>query len=197
MKNCLAIVALLGACSFTDATGCRQVVRVQQVQHAAPVYAAVYQPIAVPVYAYSVGYSADANTALQIENLRLKNEILESRVQQLQQLQQRPLTSPHGEVPLPPPNLEKKKESNEHPGLSYLQRTCVQCHDASVAKAKGGGQAFFDGGVLLKTLTAEQRLAMLTALYSGRMPKGGKAATDTEVAAVINFFDPGAEAASK
>lgn len=228
MKNALAMVALLaGACLPTNvnATGCRQVVRVQHVQQAydyvQPVYAAVYQPIVVPVYqnAYSVGYQPGQDQvaekhALQIENLQLRNEILTRDVQQLrQQRQPQVLTQPQpviqqpvpGPTPdVPPPNggeQPKKKEpspSKEHPGLTFLQRSCVSCHDASVAKAKGGGRAFFDGGRLLTTLTGEQRLEIFAAVYSGRMPRGSaKQATDEEVAALISFFDTAAASAIK
>lgn len=176
MKNTLAILALLALCAIAPAD-CRRVVRVVQSHHVdtvvvAPVVAAVYAPIPV----YSVGYQDNGTQQLLAEVRELR--------QQIQQLQAAPGT-PASQKTAPPP-------ANQHPGLLFLKQSCVACHDAQVSKAKGGGHAFFSAGELVN-LSDAQRLAITTAVYSGRMPKGGKS-TDEEVGALISFFDQKAAA---
>ena len=151
---------------------CRRVVRVQHVAaivEVAPVVAAVFTPVPVAVPAYSVGYADHAG----IQQLAQEVQLLR---QQLQQMQTQAQAQP-----------QKLPATAEHPGSVFLKKSCVACHDASVAKAKGGGQIFFNAGNLMN-LSAEQKLAIAAAVYSGRMPKGGKA-TDEDVGALISYFD--------
>lgn len=165
MKTAFSLIALLSLCTFAPAD-CRRVVRVQQahvqeIVAVAPVVAAVYAPVPV----YSVGYH-DNNTE------QLLAEVRELR-QQLQRLQSGPAAI--------------KQPSQVHPGLTFLKKSCVACHDAQVSNAKGGGNTFFSAGELVN-LTPDMKLAVVSAVYAGRMPKNTKA-TDEDVGAVINFFD--------
>ena len=176
MKTVLSVAALLGLCALATAD-CRRVVRVQ---HAAvievqPVVAAVFAPVPVVVPTYTVGYH-DSGTQELIAEVRAMR-------QQLAALQAGPQSQ---KTPAP---------AAVHPGLAFLKNSCVNCHDAQVSKAKGGGNTFFSAGELLN-LNDAQRLAITTAIYSGRMPKGGKA-TDEDVGAVISFFDKGAAASAQ
>lgn len=171
MKTVLAAFALLAICALAPAD-CRRVVRVVQTHHVdavvvAPVVAAVYAPIPV----YQVGYQDNGTQQLLAEVRELR--------QQIQQLQAGPLA-------------QKAPTTGQHPGLLFLKNSCVACHDAQVSKAKGGGNTFFSAGELVN-LSDAQRLAITTSVYSGRMPKGGKA-TDEDVGAVISFFDTKAAA---
>lgn len=168
MKHLLAIIALLGLCFAVEAD-CRRVIRVQ---HAAvivePVIAAVFQPIAVAVPSYSVGLSQQTDSALLERLDRIAAALERGGGQRLEQ------------------------QAAIHPGQAFLQKSCVACHDASVAKAKGGGNAFFNGGQLV-ALSDKQKLEMTMAVYQQRMPRGGKA-TDEDVAALVSFFDSKAAA---
>lgn len=174
MKNALAILALLATCAFVEAD-CRRVVRVQHaaVVEVQPVVAAVFAPVAVAVPTYSVGYHDNGTQELIAEVRAMR--------QQLQSLQ-----AGGGQA------LKAPAAAQAHPGLLFLKNSCVACHDAQVSKAKGGGNTFFSAGELVN-LTDAQRLAITTAVYSGRMPKGGKS-TDEDVGAIINFFDAKASA---
>jgi len=50
---------------------------------------------------------------------------------------------------------------------------CASCHEASVAKAKGGNNAFISG-TKLREFTPEDLGAIIKQVSSGKMPKGGK-----------------------
>lgn len=187
-RSLFAIATVLGLCAAAPAD-CRRVVRVNHavavVDHvvATPVVAAVYTPVAVA--AYSVGYSApDQTVQLQIENLRLQNQLLEAKLQAVVQNQQRPA----GDERINVPPDKAPKNGGEHPGLGVLRNNCASCHEDSVAKQKGDGFVLFEGNNLAK-LVDGAALRTIGEVYHGRMPKGGKPLSDEDVAQVLSLFD--------
>lgn len=134
--------------------------------------------VPVPIAAYQVNYAPQADASLLAEIRSLRTE-----VQRLQSVQA---------APQPQANNNNNGNGNgngnqngAHPGAVFLANSCVKCHSADVAKAKGGGNVFFDGGNLVAT--AEQKLAMVEAVRSQTMPRDGKS-TEDEFNAMVNFL---------
>ena len=188
-KLAFALLAILALCAVADAGG-HCVVRQRVVHHQAavvvePVVAAVYAPV-VAVPAYSVGYSSNN---LYEENERLKLEI---KVQRLE-LQIQRLTTPSPVQPqiqpqqLPAPQPQPQAQVGEHPAIGIMRANCAACHEANVAKGKGGGFTLFQGQALSK-LSCEQTLAMIFAVHDGDMPKGGKALADQEFGVLMQYL---------
>ena len=55
---------------------------------------------------------------------------------------------------------------------------CIACHETALAKAKGGGVAFFTGNSM-RLLTDHEKLRVLRLVNANTMPKG-KPLTDAE-----------------
>jgi len=162
-------------CSSADAD-CRTVYRnhsYNRIVYDTVVVAEFVPLVAYPAYALTYQPVQDEVGKLQLE-LRLARqdaEILRLRVE-LQGMQGRSLApTPQKGQPIVEPEIVK-------PELSVTHQTCARCHD------KGGqGPQFFTSGVL--TATPEQRLEMIDAVMTERMPKGTK--TTDEVATKIMF----------
>lgn len=159
-----------------DASGCRVVtVRAAASYHApyvAPAAVAYYQPVA----AYSVGYQPDLTEAIKllIEDNRSARE--ENRLMQ-ERLIQALTTGGGGPMPL--------KAGPPHPGSRVMATRCATCHDETTAKAKGGGNVLFRGGVFIDDGDNLDRAVQ--EIDSGRMPKGGKL-TDKEAFDALRFL---------
>jgi len=188
-KLAFALLAILALCAVADAGG-HCVVRQRVIHHQAavvvePVVAAVYAPV-VAVPAYSVGYSSNN---LYEENERLKLEI---KVQRLE-LQIQRLTTPSPVQPqiqpqqLPAPQPQPQAQVGEHPAVGIMRANCASCHEANVAKGKGGGFVLFQGQALAK-LSCEQTLAMVFAVHDGDMPKGGKALSNEDFGMLVSYL---------
>jgi len=70
-------------------------------------------------------------------------------------------------------------------GISILANRCATCHDASVAKVKGGDFSLFRGGVFIDE--GENAGRVITEVDSGRMPKGGKL-SDLDKYEILKFL---------
>ena len=192
MIKVLGSLILLLACALvSSAADCRQRVVVQQQhyqyqQYAEPIYAAAYAPLAVYIPTYSISYTptqpAPAPAAQADPTLKqLLDEVQKIRgeVEQIKKGGQTPPLEP-----LPPPAaLKGDPAPAPESHLRIFQAKCALCHAKDNAQAKGRGLILIDGQKLAP-LTDAQKLAVIRELYSGRMPKGGKA-TDEEVALVI------------
>lgn len=191
-KFAFASLAILALCAVADAGG-HCVVRQRVIHHQAavvvqPVAAAVYAPV-VAVPAYSVGYSS-AN--LYEENERLKLEIKVQRLElQIQRLQSAPLPQvapqPQAQIAPSPPVPLPQAQVGEHPAVGIMRANCAACHEASVAKGKGGGFTLFQGQTLAK-LSCEQTLAMIFAVHDGDMPKGARALADQDFGVLMQYL---------
>ncbi|MBV9125345.1 MAG: cytochrome c, partial [Planctomycetes bacterium] len=113
--------------------------------------------------------------ALQEENNRLRKELEDCRKQLKQPM---PQAQPEAAAPpvAPPPHL------------AILTARCAVCHEAKVAPTKGRGVVLLEGD-RLASLDNRQLNRILTQVYSGKMPKGGPALSDTEVAQLVTWMD--------
>jgi hypothetical protein len=80
---------------------------------------------------------------------------------------------PPGPEAVKPPAAEDAKAL-----ATFMTGKCASCHEAKVAKQKGGNLVFFDGAVM-RALTCELSMDCIKQTKSGAMPKG-KALTDAE-----------------
>lgn len=181
MKRALSVMfgvlCLFAASAMVGTPDANADCRRRQVLVATPVVAVANVAIAttfvpVPIAAYQVSYAPQADASLLAEIRSLRTE-----VQRLQSVQ----TAPQPQAN----NNGNGNQNGAHPGAVFLANSCVKCHSADVAKAKGGGNVFFDGGNLVAT--AEQKLAMVEAVRSQTMPRDGKS-TEDEFNAMVNFL---------
>lgn len=72
-----------------------------------------------------------------------------------------------------PPRLPQKEQQEVPRGKSVYSARCAGCHDASAAKAKGGGTILFQNDVALP-LPAEIAEKCVHEMKADHMPKNGK-----------------------
>ena len=190
-----AIIAI-GLIALSADAQCRTIVRSTYVAptyqaHAAyqhhnyaPVVAAFYTPIPV----YSVGY---ADQSLQIEFEKLKTQVEQFKVQQLQrELNLRPNVQPTipGVQPVQPEFSPAPKKvsttTKAHPALALLTKNCQSCHSET---PKANKFVMFAKDTLVP-MTDRQLARVVSEVFSGRMPKGGSM-KDDEVGVVMDWFD--------
>lgn len=147
-----AIVAILVGATIGSAAACAdcRVVRSRIVHHAVvvePVVAAVFQPIAVSVPAYSVGYSQQSDPAI-LERLDRIAAALERM------------------------NAHGAAGAKAEPAFVALVRTnCAACHGIN---PKGNKLALFDSAGAWKEPTPELLGDMIAMVSSGKMPPQGR-----------------------
>lgn len=152
MRYLIALTLTLAAVGAVALADCR-VVQIRSHRAATVVvdHHAAYSYYSAP---YSVGYAPDLTEVVKL--------LLEDNKQMREALIQQLRAAPGAVLP-----------SKESPiGLRTLQTRCATCHDATVAKAKGGGKTLFDAKGFLDT--PENVGAVVSAIREGRMPKGGK-----------------------
>lgn len=179
MRVILVLALILSAIlvsGFVDASGC--VVRQREVYHAQNYY---YPPVvsyyqAIPIYSF--GY-ASSDVELQLKLLRSEME--------MQQLKQE-LKALRSQQPAEPEKLKTPpQKQTAHPFEGTMQKSCLNCHSAEQAKAKGSGFVLADAKGFL-TLTDRQIREMQRRIYSGNMPKGSKL-TDQQVGEAMDWLD--------
>jgi len=154
------------------------------------------QFLAVPTFAYGLGYTGTPDATLKLDLLQLKNELLQSRNEflqfQLKQSSPAPTFQPRQQQ-LPPmgqPEQVQAPQGQLHEGGKLIMQDCATCHDATT-KSKGGGLMLTQGGAPLKYDLATQARIMRE-LYTGRMPPGKKYADkdgDQKVGAIFAHLD--------
>lgn len=203
MKFIVSIVALCLCATLAPATNC-----VQRVIHQAAVvqqdYAAIsYIPLLVTVPAYSAGYAPVPTESLfgrnqpqaadpTLQQLLTEVQKIRAEVEQIKAGTVPLIPTPPPVGPVPPkveplPPLPPAKETAAPAHMNLFVSKCASCHDKGVAEKKGASFVLLDG-TNLAPLTPVQRLKIATQLYSGRMPKNGKA-TDLEVHEVMQWLD--------
>jgi hypothetical protein len=191
---------LLGAAlwlSSTPADGsCYPVVgrtyNVPVVSYVAP--APVYAPPTYPLY-IAAYYQDDAEIRVLKAELRATNA--ELRALRAEMLRGLPRFRPEpgngngdegGVLP------GKASRERERPETSASLTMCAACHEAAVAKTKGGGHSFFKKGE--PTFTPEQRGQAIEEVSTRRMPKGMQIA-DADRLRIINELVGAKEEGSK
>lgn len=171
MKSILSIVALLGICAHCGAD-CRA--RVSYYRAPAVVYVPpVLQYQQPPYYVASYSGLTASTEAVLARRFDILGQKLDAFTQRLEQALQQGQANP--------------QQATVHPGATYLGNSCVKCHDAQVAKAKGGGHTFFNLNQFIGT--PEQQWAISKAIRTGTMPKGGPKASNEEYDVVLQFME--------
>jgi mono/diheme cytochrome c family protein len=148
MKYIATLIILAAACLAGSASDCRRPTSFYTPLHAPSYYTplvATYQTVTYPTYA--VGYSPDLTET--VNKLIDHNKWLVEKV-----LERERSDSP-------------KLKAASSPGLAVLTTNCATCHDASLAKVKGGGNAFFRSGEVVDEGDNVDR--MVEAIGSGKM----------------------------
>lgn len=177
--------ALEAGCNFYPSTSysyaptyyAPPVVKVQKV--VAVEYLAV--PVVAPVYA--IGYAAPAAVVAaapaapaaptspcseEVKSLRAELEKLKAALA-------------GGAPPAPPPQPQNAPAGKK----SVFALRCAGCHDASVAKTKGGKLEMFQNGVALP-LSAELANECVRQVLSRHMPKGNVELTNEDLNAILD-----------
>lgn len=135
-----------------------QVVQQQAAVVATPIVVATFQPFAVAVPVYGVGYAQD-NTDIINELRALRQEIQALRTM---------------------PQVERKEALQQLPkGLQVLQTRCSSCHDAINAKGKGGGMELFNAAGTFVDV-GDNASKILEQINNDHMPKGKEKLTAQE-----------------
>jgi hypothetical protein len=186
----LSIVSVLVFSTLAPAQ-CRT--RVVAVQHQAAVaveVAPVYQAVTVAIPTYSVGYPQPQGIAPEHFKV-IVDELLKLRSEVDVLKQGRPILKEKAElIPAPKqsanptnifPDLPQVKQEAH---VAILAAKCASCHDKRVADTKGGKFTLLYANELV-SLTDGQKLKILAMLYTGAMPKNGKALSDEEFGSII------------
>ncbi len=159
-----------------------------QTYHAPTYYPTVTQ-LVVPAY-YYVGYTPGGGEAqLQIDLLKLKNELLQLRLDQSQQLKFKAPDKVEA-VQTPQPQGQQQIAGAR---LKLFAAKCAACHDG--AANKGGGLSLTAGGQLAP-LDYDSALAVNHVLYVGKtragkaMPPDGSQLADAEVGPALVDVSP-------
>jgi cytochrome c553 len=184
--GCALVAALMLLTSRADGTGCYPVVArtyyAPPVTYHAPPVQYVYPrievvPPTVPLYVASY-YQDDTEVRVLKAELRATNAELRALRAEIAggRLVPRvpPLPYANGNG-LPEVPRGKGSAPEAVAGLAM----CAACHEAAVAKAKGGGHIFFKGDKV--TMTPEQRGQAIEETSVGRMPKDQKIAPEARL----------------
>lgn len=123
-----------------------------------PVAFATYQPVAAPAA------TPLAATAPVADPCAVRMAAVEKRLIALEAENAHLRSSPRAEAP--------SAQRAEAPRGGLVQH-CARCHDAAVAKEKGGDRIYFKDGALLE-LSDTEVLGMYRQVLAGKMPKGDK-----------------------
>jgi hypothetical protein len=175
----LAVTVLLGGVALADCRARARVVVQQKVVEVVPVIA-TFVPIAVAVPQYSISYTGQPPAAPAKSETDLLKEKIDALQKQLDALKKPTVpVMPPADAAAPPP---------VQPFLAIMQKKCSACHEAAVAKEKGGDLTLLVGGNLADL--SDKRVCKLpSAVYTQRMPKKGDKLTDEEVAVLMEWFD--------
>lgn len=156
-------------CVVGSGYGVQQVRQVQYVQHHAQQVQHYVAPIQhhnynqqllirdyVPYPSYSLQDEVD-QLKLQLDVLKLRKEVQFMK----QQMQDAPAVPMNVNEPVPAPVPMAN--------ASLAQQSCLMCHDASVAKTKGGGLNLFQAGQLVPLSDADL-LKVADRVLNGEMP---------------------------
>lgn len=201
MGKRLLILVFLGSAVWllsgprTEAAGCRAFVKrvavVEKVNVVAPVVASF---VPVPVLQYSATYAPGvpysgppAPVAGQSQDAVL--QALQRLEQRLAGLERRAGVAPQEAPPMrqadePPPAQGKGPAGSGGGHAAMFSKSCVVCHEASVAKRDGGGFTLMTG-TTVAPLTDRQKLRIIERVRSGTMPppdavKAGKVKAPTD-----------------
>lgn len=177
MKKLVLLIPFLFAASPADATHCYSqsyVAPAASYSYQQAYAATYYTPVVYPVY--SIGYTPPNNESLKEELLRLKVELRDLTIQQLQlQLKLGP-----GQAQQPAPQPVSK-------AVGVFVQSCVKCHSEDRAKDSGGGFILLQNGGI-GHLTASDRLEIIRRVISDdvkiKMPRGGSL-PDPDVVAIV------------
>lgn len=161
--------------------------------YAAPVQSYSYKAVAAtyytPVYypVYSIGYTPPNNESLKEELLRLKVELRDLTIQQLQL-----------QLKLGPGQAQPQQQPVSK-ALGVFAQSCAKCHTDDKAVASGGGFVLLRGGSI-DHLTAQDRLEIIKRVISDdpkiKMPRGGNL-PDPDVVAIVQEMSGNAPAQAK
>lgn len=185
-----AVMSLAWPAASSQGTGCRTVVRrsfvskpvvvhpvVQKVVKDVVVADKVLVPLKSNLHSYGAYYQPNQSNVqlekltLQIENLRLQNQLL---LEKFQNLQRTPGAGGPNQPQVPLP---------AQTGIEALfDKRCGRCHEATVAQQKGGSFTLLNGS-RLAPLTDLQVMGVSALTYAGEMPKSVRL-TDEEQSTV-------------
>ncbi len=164
-------------------------VAVQPLVVSVPAYGAAYQPapasndvtllsakvdaLVAEVTALKQQNAAIAELTAQVKALAAQLAIVNGPVVPPPPVPQGPPPPKPEQVKPPAPEAVKPPQAGDNvKALAlFMQTNCAACHEAKVAKQKGGDVVFFDGAVM-RALTCEQSMDCIKQTKNGIMPKG-------------------------
>jgi mono/diheme cytochrome c family protein len=184
------------SCATTYGARTRSVVVSEHAIVYPPTVAVVAQPVAVVVPQYSAQYAGlPPEVLLLLQQMGARLDSIDRQLSAPQVLQpgyspvqpNPPVTqlTPAPAAPAMPAAVDPPVSAS--PAMPKLfARSCVNCHDSAVAKAKGNSIVLFSNRAEVP-LDCKLQAKLLRAVERGAMPKGDKA-TDDEVDEVFDHY---------